>query len=137
MDKFKYSCATNNVTAELPKYLELIGYSKRNDYNENHKFICTDTNGFYYSVDDEKLLDQIVDIKSIGHTAAFKAIVALNDRNDLHQWFEVTTEVYSDLSIGDLFIATDVHGKYHIGTKIDPLYVRKLDIFDLLKNFSA
>ena len=39
----------------------------------------------------------------------------------------------SDINKGDWFKSTDVNGKYHVGTKIDPLYCHKATVSEIIE----
>lgn len=65
----------------------------------------------------------------------FLAIASLRDDSDVGQWFVIDTEAYTDINKGDWFKSTDVNGKYHVGTKIDPLYCHKATVSEIIEHF--
>ena len=46
-------------------------------------------------------------------------------------------EIYTEISKGDWFVATDIKGGKHVGTQIDPLYCHKATVEELIKHFSV
>lgn len=66
----------------------------------------------------------------------FLALAALRNDTDEHQWFIMDVEVYANIKKGDWFKATDINGKYHVGSKIDPCYCHKASVKELIDFFS-
>lgn len=66
----------------------------------------------------------------------FLALAALRNDTDEHQWFIMDVEVYSNINKGDWFKATNMNGKYHVGSKIDPCYCHKASVKELIDFFS-
>lgn len=67
----------------------------------------------------------------------FLAIAALRDDSDENQWFVIDTYFYEDMPKGYWFKSTDMHGKYHIGTKIEPFYCHKATVEELVEHFET
>lgn len=65
----------------------------------------------------------------------FLAIAALRDDTDKNQWFVMDSEVYQDIHKGEWFKASDISGKYHVGTKIDSIYCHKATVQELIEHF--
>lgn len=134
---YLYNVATTINNKEAAEYLTRIGYSEvSSHYNPLHKYLFTTKDGFYQTTDNEKVLDDMNCIICDDKFEAFKGIAALSKDTAFNQWFIVTTEVYVNLNEGDWFISTDRDGDYHIGTKIDPCYVKKANIFDIISRFA-
>lgn len=86
----------------------------------------------------EKFEDEAkqIDIVDCGtNEELFLAIAALRDDSDYRQWFIIDAEIYSDLPKDSWFKATNITGKYHVGTKIDPIYCHKATVQELIKHF--
>ena len=67
----------------------------------------------------------------------FLAIAALRNDSDRFQWFVMDAEIYTEISKGDWFVATDIKGGKHVGTQIDPLYCHKATVEELIKHFTV
>lgn len=92
--------------------------------------------GMFISVDEgfERLHQEDIDCGT--NEEVFLALAALRDDTDVNQWFIMDVDAYTDLNKGDWIKATDINGKFHIGTKIDPNYCHKATVEEILKYFS-
>lgn len=65
----------------------------------------------------------------------FFALASLRNDTDKGQWFIMDIDIYTHIGKGDWFMATDINGKYHVGTKIEPCYCHKASVEELKKHF--
>lgn len=65
----------------------------------------------------------------------FFALAALRNDTDEGQWFIMDIDIYIHIDKGDWFMATDINGKYHVGTKIEPCYCHKASVKELRNHF--
>ena len=133
---FKQKCFIRKNTPELVKKLEDIGYrvsfSARNGYGECLYTIGgTVFGGVYRDYDSRTGFIDCNDSEEL-----FLAIAALRDDSDKFQWFVMDAEIYTEISEGDWFIATDIKGGKHVGTQIDPLYCHKATVQELIEHFN-
>ena len=124
-------------------------YDLRHSLNNMGKTNCTQrvfpilisNYEIYYGVHDfEESIDNLMlngFIDCGTNEELFLAIAALRDDSDIHQWFIMDAEIYTEISKGDWFVATDIKGGKHVGTQIDPLYCHKAAVEELIKHFTA
>ena len=97
---FKHSAFINRNTPELREYLEMLGYVIAGSHNNsNLDSIFTNTGSFsdpvycfchsiekkYFTLEEKGVLGGRIDCSD--NEELFKAIVAINDKNDYMQWF--------------------------------------------------
>ena len=141
---FTQRCFIRKNTKELVEKLKELGYnpgfSARNNYGNSLQICCHKSHGAVYGYED-KIDDDSDDlaggINCGTNEDLFLAIAALRDDSDIHQWFVMDAEIYTEISKGDWFIATDIKGGKHVGTQIDPLYCHKATVEELIKKFSV
>lgn len=147
---FTQPCFIRKNTKELIKELEELGYSKNSpSWTDKCSIIwCyqySNEKGFnipYYVIanafdipfdKDSSLCGKFVDCGT--NEELFLAIAALRNDTDKNQWFIIDAEIYSDLPKDSWFKATNITGKYHVGSKIDPIYCHKASVQELIEHF--
>ena len=133
---FTQACLIRDYNKDLISKIENIGYR-----NYGNPFQFTDYSILYTTIDGYYVPYKVqVDSSWIDcdtNEELFLAIAALRDDSDKHQWFVMDAEIYTEISKGDWFIATDIKGGKHVGTQIDPLYCHKATVEELIKHFTA
>lgn len=66
----------------------------------------------------------------------FFALSSLRDDTDENQLFMMDVEIYNDIPKDSTFYSTNIDGKYHIGTKIDPFYCHKMTKEEIINYFN-
>ena len=135
---FKHDCFIRKNSECLRKSLDLIG--KRNLCNIHDGILITHSDRHYSLLDCNEIIEIMLDDGFIycgTNEELFLAIAALRDDSDKHQWFVMDAEIYTEISKGDWFIATDIKGGKHVGTQIDPLYCHKATVEELIEHFKS
>ena len=135
---FKQKCFIRKNSECLRKSLDLIG--KRNLCNIHDGILITHSDRHYSLLDCNEIIEIMLDDGFIycgTNEELFLAIAALRDDSDKHQWFVMDAEIYTEISKGDWFIATDIKGGKHVGTQIDPLYCHKATVEELIEHFKS
>ena len=65
----------------------------------------------------------------------FLALAALRDDTNEKQWFIMDVGAYTNINVGDWFIATDMNGGKHIGIQIEPTYCHKATVEEIVEHF--
>lgn len=65
----------------------------------------------------------------------FFALASLRDDTDENQLFMMDVEIYNDIPKGSVFYSTNIDGKYHVGTKIEPSYCHKMTKEEIINYF--
>ena len=134
---FKHGCFIRKNSEYLRKSLNLIG--KRNLCNIHDGILITHSDRHYSLLDCNETIEIMLDDGFIycgTNEELFLAIASLRDDSDIHQWFIMDAEVYTEISKGDWFVATDIKGGKHVGTQIDPLYCHKATVEELIEHFN-
>ena len=141
---FTQRCFIRKNTKELVEKLKELGYnpgfSARNNYGNSLQTCCHKLYGSVHGYED--MIDNNSDdpdgsINCGTNEELFLAIAALRNDSDRFQWFVMDAEIYTEISKGDWFVATDIKGGKHVGTQIDPLYCHKATVEELIKHFSV
>ena len=135
---FTEACFIRKNTYDLRHSLNNIG---KTNCTQNVFPILISNYEIYYGVHDfEESIDNLMlngFIDCGTNEELFLAIAALRDDSDKHQWFIMDAEIYTEISKGDWFVATDIKGGKHVGTQIDPLYCHKATVEELIKHFTV
>ena len=145
---FTQRCFIRKNTKELVEKLKELGYnqsfSARGNYVDSLQTTLNIMGGTVFgflSIPSDKLEEPIIDdINGVNcgtNDELFLSIAALRDDSDIRQWFIMDAEIYTEISKGDWFVATDIKGGKHVGTQIDPLYCHKATVEELIKKFSV
>ena len=142
---FTQKCFIRKNTPEIRKRLDEIGRAFiENGHGEWR--IHVDKNEYLFCGDEQfcdgriyfyigRVCKPIEGIDCGTNEELFLAIAALRDDSDKFQWFVMDAEIYTEISEGDWFIATDIKGGKHVGTQIDPLYCHKATVQELIEHF--
>lgn len=131
---FTQHCFIRKNTPELRNKLKELGWRENTLDDFSSEWLAANY-GMFISVMPGFEKYNPNDIDCGDNEELFLALVALRDDTDEHQWFIMDTDVYLDLDKGGWFIATNVHGKYHVGTKIDSAYCHKATTKEIIKHF--
>ena len=145
---FTQRCFIRKNTYELVEKLKVLGYnqgfSARGNFGDSLLTTLNSMGGNIYgflSIPSDKIEEPIIDdidgVNCCTNEELFLAIAALRDDSDIHQWFIMDAEIYTEISKGDWFVATDIKGGKHVGTQIDPLYCHKATVEELIKHFTV
>lgn len=145
---FTQRCFIRKNTKELVEKLKELGYnqsfSARGNFGDSLQTTWNSMGGNVYgflSIPSDKIEEPIIDdINGVNcgtNEELFLAIAALRDDSDRFQWFIMDAEIYTEISKGDWFVATDIKGGKHVGTQIDPLYCHKATVEELINKFSV
>ena len=135
---FTQQCFIRSNSLEIINALIEFG---KNVLNKKPNGYIVSNEELVYSVCDEEeylenmILNGFIDCGT--NEELFLAIAALRDDSDIHQWFVMDAEIYTEISKGDWFVATDIKGGKHVGTQIDPLYCHKATVEELIKHFTV
>lgn len=145
---FICSALIRKNTKEIQSRLEKIGWVKA-EYVDEYPHIETKYNmypiGKFFGCDSGKKGEIICGIPLSlfiegvdcdDNEELFFALSSLRDDTDENQLFIMDVEIYNDIPKGSIFYSTDIDGKYHIGTKIDPLYCHKMTKEEIIEHFS-
>ena len=141
---FTQDCFIRKNTYELVEKLKELGYnpgfSARHNDGNSLQTCCHKLYGSVHGYED--MIDNNSDdpdgsINCGTNEELFLAIAALRNDSDRFQWFVMDAEIYTEISKGDWFVATDIKGGKHVGTQIDPLYCHKATVEELIKKFSV
>ena len=141
---FTQACFIRKNTKELVEKLKELGYnpgfSARNNYGNSLQTCCHKLYGSVHGYED--MIDNSSDdpdgsINCGTNEELFLAIAALRNDSDRFQWFVMDAEIYTEISKGDWFVATDIKGGKHVGTQIDPLYCHKATVEELIKHYTV
>ena len=117
----------------------LMKFGKNVLNREPNGYIVSNEELVYSVCDEEEYLENMIlngFIDCGTNEELFLAIAALRDDSDRFQWFVMDAEIYTEISKGDWFVATDIKGGKHVGTQIDPLYCHKATVEELIKHFT-
>ena len=134
---FTQACFIRKNTYDLRHSLNNIG--KTNCTQRVFPILISNYEIYYGVHDFEESIDNLMlngFIDCGTNEELFLAIAALRDDSDIHQWFVMDAEIYTEISKGDWFVATDIKGGKHVGTQIDPLYCHKATVEELIKHFN-
>lgn len=122
-------------TIKIKDALKKIGYkySGKESDNKNLQYLYCFNGNYVECKNKPSRYNNIIDCET--NDDLFLALAALRDDTDVGQWFVIDTEAYTDINKGDWFKSTDVNGKYHVGTKIDPLYCHKATVSEIIEHF--
>ena len=145
---FTQRCFIRKNTYELVEKLKVLGYnqgfSARGNFGDSLLTTFNSMGGNIYgflSIPSDKIeypiIDDIDGVNCGTNEELFLAIAALRDDSDRFQWFVMDAEIYTEISKGDWFVATDIKGGKHVGTQIDPLYCHKATVEELIKHFTV
>ena len=146
---FLQPCFIKKNTPELRKKLEELGYEpsyRISIYPDVYQNIaaCNFFGNRYYGVSGKEVSQtgNIEDaIKNRGmidcgtNEELFLALAALRDDTNENQWFIMDVGAYTNINVGDWFIATDMNGGKHIGAQIEPTYCHKATIKEIIEHF--
>ena len=154
---FKVDCFIRKNTSELRKKLEELGHTicKCCDFEGadwldiiTHKDASYTVHGIGYDgeFDDiygtltqqERFSEFLKTTKSIDcetNEELFLALAALRDDTNENQWFIMDVGAYTNINVGDWFIATDMNGGKHIGMQIEPTYCHKATVEEIIEHF--
>ena len=144
---FTQRCFIRANTKELVEKLKELGYnqgfSARGNFGDSLQTTLNIMGGCVFgflSIPSDKIeepkIDDINGVDCGTNEELFLAIAALRNDLDKHQWFVMDAEIYTEISKGDWFVATDIKGGKHVGTQIDPLYCHKATVEELIKHFN-
>ena len=141
---FTQDCFIRKNTYELVEKLKELGYnpgfSARHNDGNSLQTCCHKLYGSVHGYED--MIDNNSDdpdgsINCGTNEELFLAIAALRNDSDRFQWFVMDAEIYTEISKGDWFVATDIKGGKHVGTQIDPLYCHKATVEELIKHYTV
>ena len=141
---FTQACFIRKNTYELVEKLKELGYnpgfSARHNDGNSLQTCCHKLYGSVHGYED--MIDNNSDgpdgsINCGTNEELFLAIAALRNDSDRFQWFVMDAEIYTEISKGDWFVATDIKGGKHVGTQIDPLYCHKATVEELIKHYTV
>ena len=139
----KQSCCIHKNSKILREKLKKLGYLDNTCFTSFDNFLyilgdnyytCKNYQKFKVLRSEEFVQNECVDCGT--NEELFLAIAALSDDTDENQWFVIDTYFYEDMPKGYWFKSTDMHGKYHIGTKIEPFYCHKATVEELVEHFN-
>ena len=118
----------------------LMKFGKNVLNREPNGYIVSNEELVYSVCDEEEYLENMIlngFIDCGTNEELFLAIAALRNDLDRFQWFVMDAEIYTEISKGDWFVATDIKGGKHVGTQIDPLYCHKATVEEIIKHFTV
>ena len=118
----------------------LMKFGKNVLNKEPNGYIVSNEELVYSVCDEEEYLENMIlngFIDCGTNEELFLAISALRNDSDRFQWFIMDADIYTEISKGDWFVATDIKGGKHVGTQIDPLYCHKATVEELINKFSV
>lgn len=143
---FIQPCFIRKNTPELRKKLEKLGYEPNwhiKKYPDTWHGIGVFTNSIYYDLGKNELKNytpkehyegkHFIDCGT--NEELFLALAALRDDTNENQWFIMDVGAYTNINVGDWFIATDMNGGKRIGMQIEPTYCHKATVEEIIKRF--
>lgn len=154
---FTTSCFIRKNTSELRKKLEELGHTicKCCEFDGADWLHITAIKDIYRTVHSIGFLDEELEIygditqeevfqyflkttTSIDcgeNEELFLALASLRDDTNENQWFIMDVGAYTNINVGDWFIATDMNGGKHIGMQIEPTYCHKATVEEIIEHF--
>lgn len=131
---FTTPCFIRKNTLELRKKLEKLGYNRHPSYGDNGQYLYLNR-GFYHTnvVGYSEEIERMIDCGT--NEELFLALAALRDDTNENQWFILDVEAYTNIHVGDWFIATDMNGGKHVGAQIEPTYCYKATVEEIIEHF--
>ena len=129
---FTQPCFIRKNTPELIKKLEELGYFYTYYHNGNGIY-CYNNIAQTFTYNNE-IPKECIGIPK-DNEELFLALAALRDDTDKNQWFIMDVGAYTNINVGDWFIATDMNGGKHIGAQIEPTYCYKATVEELIEHF--
>lgn len=155
---FTTSCFIRKNTSELRKKLEELGHTickccefdgadwlevscNANMQYSVHGIGYTEKEGeIYGDITQEEVFQYFLkttdSIDCGDNEELFLALAALRDDTNENQWFILDVEAYTNIHLGDWFIATDMNGGKHIGAQIEPTYCHKATTKEIIEHFN-
>ena len=131
---FIQPCFIRKNTPELRKKLEELGYYQHPSYGDNGQYLHLNR-GFYHTnvIGYSEEIERMIDCGT--NEELFLALAALRDDTNENQWFILDVEAYTNIHVGDWFIATDMNGGKHVGAQIEPTYCYKATVEEIIEHF--
>lgn len=138
---FIQPCFIRKNSPELRKKLEDLGYNRYplwmadwDDDNPRYIYLVTDV--LYYTYPQKPTNPKNGEYIDCGdNEELFLALAALRDDTNEKQWFIMDVGAYTNINVGDWFIATDMNGGKHIGIQIEPTYCHKATVEEIVEHF--